>query len=482
MVSRFLLLSCFLFFIIGTFADDSAVITLTSDNFDQVIQENPLILVEFYAPWCGHCKKLAPEYEKAAEELGKTLPLAKVDADDEKNRPLAQRFEIRGFPTLKLFRNGVPSDYQGERSSAALVSFMRKQAAPVVTEVKEADLESFSQSDKVVIVGFLPSLEGEQFAKFKSVAEKLRDKFVFGALNSASAAKKYGLESQPGVVLFKKFDEGKNVLPSSEFDQLESFISVNSVPAIDEIGPDNYRLYMESGLPLAYLFVDLKVEGQKEQYLDQVKDIAKSSKGQLNWVYIDWSKYARHSERLGLSGKVVPALAIERPDNGKHFAFDETATLSKDTIQPWVESFLKGELAPTIKSEEIPETNDGPVKVVVAKTYDQIVLDSSKDVLVEFYAPWCGHCKNLAPIYDQLGSSLASAPSVVIAKIDATANDVDPALGIRGFPTLKFFPAANKTPVDYNGDRSLEDLFNFVKEHATNKIDASLPVKEKEEL
>lgn len=55
--------------------------------------------------------------------------------------------------------------------------------------------------------------------------------------------------------------------------------------------------------------------------------------------------------------------------------------------------FVSGKVEPSIKSEPIPESNDGPVTVIVAKNYEKIVMDDKKDVLVEFYAPWCGHCK-----------------------------------------------------------------------------------------
>lgn len=60
-----------------------------------------------------------------------------------------------------------------------------------------------------------------------------------------------------------------------------------------------------------------------------------------------------------------------------------------------------------MKSEEIPADNSAPVKVVVGKQFDEIVLDETKDVLVEFYAPWCGHCKALEPKYDELAKKLA---------------------------------------------------------------------------
>jgi len=284
------------------------------------------------------------------------------------------------------------------------------------------------------------------------------------------------VESVPSVVLFKTFDEKKNVLPAAEFATLVDFIKTNSVPLIDEIGPQNYKGYAQSGQPLGYLFVDLAVDGQKDKYIEIIRPLALKSKGRMNWVYIDWQKYAKHSERLGLSGKTVPAVAIESLQDGTHYAFDESADITADSVTSWADKFLAGTLEPTIKSEEIPADNSGPVKVVVAKNFDQIVNDPTKDVLVEFYAPWCGHCKALVPIYEELGTELKGVESIVIAKIDATANDINPKFDVRGFPTLKLFPGNDKAnPIEYKGGRTKDDFIQFLKDNASHKfnLDAS---------
>uniref|UniRef100_A0A7S2UVI5 protein disulfide-isomerase n=1 Tax=Fibrocapsa japonica TaxID=94617 RepID=A0A7S2UVI5_9STRA len=129
--------------------EPSAVMELTTANFDTVVTEpGTTTMVEFYAPWCGHCKQLAPDYEKLAKafEGEEKVLVAKVDASVE--RDLAQRYGVTGYPTLKLFT--APSShagmdeadiaqasiaaleeqvtYSGERSLGGLLSFLNKEA------------------------------------------------------------------------------------------------------------------------------------------------------------------------------------------------------------------------------------------------------------------------------------------------------------------------------------------------------------------
>jgi len=220
------------------------------------------------------------------------------------------------------------------------------------------------------------------------------------------------------------------------------------------------------------LFVDLSVSGQLQQWLPQVQPVAAATKGRIQWVYIDAGKYGRHAERLALQPSIWPALALDVPSTGKHYAFDQSAQISTEGVQAWIDCYIAGTLLPTVKSEEIPTDASGPVRVLVAKNAESVVLNPELDVFVDYFAPWCGHCKKLTPIWDQLAAMLADNPGIVIAKCDATANDVDPKFGeIRGFPTLKFFPAgSDKVPVEYNGDRSLDSLVDFVKAHATKTL------------
>jgi protein disulfide-isomerase A6 len=127
MISKF---AVFLFGFSSALAiGDDGVLALDSSTFSSTVGKDKPALVEFYAPWCGHCKNLAPEYAKVAETFkgaSSSVVIAKVDADT--NKDLGSQFDVQGFPTLKWFPAGSlkPIDVETERSADALVKFVNE--------------------------------------------------------------------------------------------------------------------------------------------------------------------------------------------------------------------------------------------------------------------------------------------------------------------------------------------------------------------
>lgn len=172
------------------------------------------------------------------------------------------------------------------------------------------------------------------------------------------------------------------------------------------------------------------------------------------------------SDYFGVSGSGPKVLGYTGNDDSRKFFLDGEVTL--DNIKAFALDFLEEKLKPFYKSDPIPETNDGDVKVVVGNNFDEIVLDESKDVLLEIHAPWCGHCQALEPTYEKLAKHLRDIDSLVIAKMDGTTNE-HPRAKADGFPTLLFFPAGNKSfdPITVDSDRTVVALYKFLKKNAS---------------
>jgi len=214
--------------------EDEGVLVLTEANFDSVIAQHEFILVEFYAPWCGHCKKLKPEYERAAatlKGLEKPVPLAKVDVTE--NAELGTRFGIQGYPTIKFFTNGSPIDFTGGRTDKEIVAWIQKRVGHISTELKDqAALDSFKSANPVAVVFFGKSESDAHWNLFKQAAMSF-DKLAFGHVYNAEVAAHENAANS--IVIFKKFDEGRNDYKGADnFEALKAWIDEKSFATVME--------------------------------------------------------------------------------------------------------------------------------------------------------------------------------------------------------------------------------------------------------
>lgn len=142
---------------------------------------------------------------------------------------------------------------------------------------------------------------------------------------------------------------------------------------------------------MAYIFAE--TEEERAGLAETLKPLAKKHKGVVNFATIDAKAFGAHAENLNLENGKWPAFAIQETVKNQKFPFDQAKKLTHDDVSAFVQKFVDGKVEPSIKSEPVPEKQEGPVQIVVANNYKDVVLDNENDVLVEFYAPWCGHCK-----------------------------------------------------------------------------------------
>lgn len=142
---------------------------------------------------------------------------------------------------------------------------------------------------------------------------------------------------------------------------------------------------------MAYIFAES--EQERTEFAEKFKPVAEKHRGAINIATIDAKSFGAHAGNLNLDPKKFPAFAIQDPAKNAKYPYDQSKEISSKEIGKFIQDVLDGNVEPSIKSEPIPETQDGSVTVVVAHSYKDLVVDNDKDVLLEFYAPWCGHCK-----------------------------------------------------------------------------------------
>ncbi|XP_050301421.1 protein disulfide-isomerase [Anthonomus grandis grandis] len=461
-----------LFFVLGAFSlaeeeikSEEGVLVLTKDNFEQATTENEFILVEFYAPWCGHCKALAPEYEKAAQTLKEkesAIKLGKVDATEQNE--LAEKFGIRGYPTLKFFRNGSPIDYSGGRQADDIVNWLLKKTGPPATALPTVeDAKKFLEEPNVAVVGFFKDQSGDLAKAFLAVASGIDD-IPFAITDSDDVFNQYEVKDGT-VVLFKKFDEGQVAYEGEANESnLKKFIQSNSLPLLVEFNHETAQKIFGGEIKSHLLLFLKKGEESFETVSEAARSVAKPFREQVLFVTIDTNEedHQRILEFFGMKADEAPAARLIKLEEDMAKYKPESAELTAENLQKFVQDFLDGKLKQHLLSQEIPEDWDKqPVKVLVAENFNAVAFDTNKDVLVEFYAPWCGHCKQLAPIYDTVGEHFKDNENVVIAKMDATANELE-TIKVTSYPTLKMFKKETNEIVNYDGPRTFDGLVKFV--------------------
>lgn len=102
----------------------SKVINANASNFEQEVLKSELpVLVDFWAPWCGPCRMMAPVLDELSDDMGDKLKVVKVDVEDADNQGLAMQYQIQSIPNMKLFKNGqVVHEFVGFRPKDALVN------------------------------------------------------------------------------------------------------------------------------------------------------------------------------------------------------------------------------------------------------------------------------------------------------------------------------------------------------------------------
>lgn len=434
---------------------EGGVAKLTEKTFDEFIADNSLSLVKFYAPWCGHCKSLAPHYEDAAkhEKLPAGVALAEVDVTEQE--ALGTKFEIRGFPTIKFFRNGVSEEYTGGRTTDTIVEWLSLMTSDPITWVESLE-KAIAEYESDTLCYANITKDGESAQQFQKIAEANRLLCRFIATEGSDTSMS---------VIRAEDKTGDKVELSKDIEEVAKFIKSERLPYFGAVTGETFASYMESGLDFVWMAGSAEDKAKAEETFTA---LGKDFRGEFNFVWLDTEVFQRQADgMLGVSE--FPAV-IRTVDGPGRFVYGGDL-YDKTLLSQWVNDMKDGKLVASLKSEPIPDSNDEPVKVVVGSQFTDIVAED-KDVLLEVYAPWCGHCQKLAPAYEKAAEDLQKlSDKAVMCKLDGTANEISTeGYDFQGFPTI-FWKKAGEKPVIYSGGRDADDFVAFFAENGSKPFE-----------
>jgi thioredoxin domain-containing protein 5 len=359
--------------------EDEFTVKLNDSNFNELIKTTNFF-VKFYAPWCGHCRKLAPTWSELAELLNgdddSRVKIAKVDCTE--NNKVCTDNDITSYPTLKFFHiNSVdePVRYRGSRDLPSLTQFINDQLGSSLAEESPdvpAPVNSLVELNDLTFNVHVS--KGKHFVKFYA----------------------------PWCGHCQKL--------APTWEELAKSLEHEKSVSIAKIDCTEYRSICQ----------DFEVKGYPT----------------LLWIE-DGKKIEKYS-----------------------------GSRSHDDLKAYVDKMLGTK--PT-KAEN--DSADGDVSTVVQLTAQSFDHGTEKGVtFVKFFAPWCGHCKRLAPVWKNLSEKFLGTPNVKIAQVDCTLSenkDLCTTQEVNGFPTLFIYKNGERI-AEYNGSRSLEDLYDFVNRYATD--------------
>lgn len=369
----------------------TTVQVITQSNWNEVLNDpaNGLWLLKFYAPWCGHCKKLAPTLDKMAPYLAGKLAIGKIDCTVEKE--LCKDQQIKGYPTLKVYRDGDIFDYPGQRDADSMIDFAEKMSKPAVTLVDSyQDFEtsmhlssSSSTSSSVAFLAFDPkaklveplkqaSIQGEELSDvekylssthalqvYGQVARKLQSMAYFGYLpvDKIQALSQFGLDAkyQKGPILAKIEKNVDPVIYKGDMnspDVLE-WVQLQNVPLVAELTGQNFRKISQMKRPLLIGVVDPN-DDASQKLKDDIMIVAKEHedfKDMYRFTIMDGKKWSKFLSQFDIDSKELPQLLVLDVSSR---IFHQNATISDVT------TFLRGVSDGSIPGrEQVMNSNNG---------------------------------------------------------------------------------------------------------------------------
>lgn len=289
------------------------MLELDESNFDSAISAFDFIFVDFYAPWCGHCKRLNPELDAAAPVLAglkKPIIIAKVNAD--KYTRLASKYDVDGYPTLKLFMHGIPVEYNGPRKADLLIRYLKKFVAPDVAVLdSDSAITNFVEeagTNFPIFIGFglNESMIAELSTKYKKQAW-----FSVAKDFSEDVMVSYDFDKVPALVALHPGYDGSSVFYGPfEEDFLEDFLKQNFLPLTVPINYDTLKLLKNDERKIVLTILDDE-DDEKSKHLIKLLKAAASANRDFIFAYVGVKQFEDFADTFEANKKTkLPKMVV----------------------------------------------------------------------------------------------------------------------------------------------------------------------------
>ena len=422
------------------------------------------------------------------------LALAAAYGDDHDDHTGHDHGEDTGYGGAPGGMGGMDGPYGGDSEPSG------SRGAPKELSSSEEIAKFVSESgEQAAVIAYLDAASTPDRDAFMSVAGAHGSAYRFAYTTEKSVLEelKYDgsvvvVHKPPKFLSAKAGEKPKARYPSKVLkeESLKRFIFDKAVPLVGEKNFKTSDVYDNLKVPVVTVFAD--VDQQKNPkgwtYLtNRVQKAAKEHAGKFVFAVADKDDYSYALEDYGLSsssskadvfvGLKVTGVGADRTE--MYYKMD--AKFSSDSLKQFVADYREGKLTGKEKEAYKPpapsssgggggggdEEFDPAVVTLTDSNFQTEVEDSTADVLLEFYAPWCGHCKALKPEYSALARDFAGDAGVKIAAMDSTANTPPSKYEVQGYPTLYWLPADTKKPVPYDGEREQGAMKEWINKHRT---------------
>ncbi|XP_031667095.1 protein disulfide-isomerase isoform X3 [Oncorhynchus kisutch] len=457
--------------------EENGVLLLKKDNFNRALKQNKQLLVHFFAPLSGDSQRLALAFRGAAEQLiGSEVKLGVVDVSKETN--LTKELNATTPPPLRLYLSGDrhnPVPCPVFQSSASIVTWLKRRAGPsadIITDLNQSD--RLVASEELVVLGLFKDVERGRVEVFYAAAVDLPD-LPFSVTRDQDIFRKYDI-TQDSVLLVRQSTPVQVLKVTSQMtkEDLISFITVHQLELVTEYnGQTASRILSSPVLNHAILFVNKTDERFQTVYSD-FQAAAAPYRGKVLFVMVDVDepRNGRMLEYFRVRESEAPMVRLVNLTS--HVTYHlPSDTLDTPTIIAFCKTYLDGTAQPKMQSEALPaDWDQKPVIQLVGENLERLAFNPDKTAFIMFYLPYSEESRSLFPLWEELALHFLDREEVVIARIDASANDFNLSMRER-YPALRLFPALHaERVVAYSGQRNLKDLVQFLeKEMERAKMD-----------